>query len=165
MKLILSALVFALAAPAFAGNLPPPPPPPQQDEDVDVQPPAPPPSGQPAAPLPANPPPRASEAQQGYAAPAAPPSAGPAGEWVYTRQYGWVWMPYEQRYTQVTGTVAYSYVFYPGYGWRWLSAPWIVGIGPRPYFAHGPARFVWYSRPWFRVHPVARRRIYRHHRH
>ncbi|HET6336641.1 MAG TPA: hypothetical protein VFG30_25635, partial [Polyangiales bacterium] len=33
---------------------------------------------------------------------ASPPQAPPVdGQWVYTSQYGWVWMPYSQSYTYV----------------------------------------------------------------
>src|SRR5262245_9047257 len=33
---------------------------------------------------------------------AQPPAAAPIdGQWVYTEQYGWVWMPYAQAYTYV----------------------------------------------------------------
>ncbi|MBS2029337.1 MAG: hypothetical protein JST54_15655 [Deltaproteobacteria bacterium] len=88
---------------------------------------------------------------------AAPAEAGPAapatGQWVYTGQYGWVWMPYGQQYTYVpadTQLYPYSYVYYPVYGWRWVVAPWVYGWGPAPYWgAWGPRYYVWYSRPWF----------------
>ena len=63
-------------------------------------------------------------------------------------------MPYGQAYTYVPydGGNPYMYVYYPAYGWRWLSAPWVYGYGPRPYWgAYGPSHFAWYSRPWFRV--------------
>src|SRR4051812_25628130 len=47
------------------------------------------------------PPPPEQQVQQ--AAPQAAPQAfqqGPAtGQWVYTQQYGWVWMPYGDQYT------------------------------------------------------------------
>jgi len=77
---------------------------------------------------------------------------------VYTEGYGWVWMPYEQAYTYVTPADddAYAYVYYPAYGWEWIRAPWVIGIGPRPYWGRiGPVRFAWYAHPWF--HP---RRVY-----
>jgi hypothetical protein len=84
--------------------------------------------------------------------------ATPSGQWVYTDGYGWVWMPYEQSYTYVTPAEddAYAYVYYPAGGWTWIRAPWVIGIGPRPYWGPaGPVRFVWYAHPWF--HP---RRVY-----
>src|SRR5689334_7360187 len=38
------------------------------------------------------------------------------------------------------------YVYYPAYGWRWVVAPWVWGIGPRPYFGfYGWARYGWYG--------------------
>jgi len=90
---------------------------------------------------------------------AAPAPSNAAGEWVYTTQYGWVFMPYEQQYTHVVedGGVAHEFVFYPSFGWRWVVAPWVLGVGPHPYFAHGPVHFAWYARPWFRPHPLVHR--------
>jgi hypothetical protein len=83
------------------------------------------------------------------------PAAGPAGQWVYTNQYGWLWMPYGQGYTYVpadTQVFPDQYVYYPAYGWRWVVAPWVYGYGPSPYWGTlGTRSFVWYSRPWFRV--------------
>src|ERR1017187_3920509 len=55
-----------------------------------------------------------------------------AGQWVYTEQYGWVWMPYGDQYTYegtAYDTSPYAYVYYPSYGWAWLAAPWIWGWG------------------------------------
>jgi hypothetical protein len=75
----------------------------------------------------------------------APAPAG--GQWVYTSQYGWVWMPYGSAYTYVpAGAYPDMYVYYPSYGWRWVVAPWVWGIGPRPYFGlYGWARYGWYG--------------------
>jgi hypothetical protein len=75
------------------------------------------------------------------------------GQWVYTKQYGWVWMPYDRAYTYVgpEGN-PYMYIYYPAVGWCWLYSPWVVGWGPVPYWgAHGPVRFAWYAHPWFRA--------------
>ncbi|HEY1334205.1 MAG TPA: hypothetical protein VGF31_08110, partial [Myxococcaceae bacterium] len=102
-----------------------------------------------------------------YAQPAVPPSseygspdvqeplpppvvAAPStsGQWVYTTQYGWVWMPYGSAYTYLPSS-AYPdmYVYAPAFGWRWVVAPWVWGVGPRPYFGvYGFNRFVWYGR-------------------
>ena len=49
------------------------------------------------------------------------------------------------------------------FGWRWVLAPWVFGLGPWPYFVHGPRLFAWYKHPWFRVHPLVRRGIVRPH--
>jgi len=76
----------------------------------------------------------------------APPSA--SGQWVYTTQYGWIWMPYGTGYTYLPAS-AYPdmYVYTPAYGWRWVVAPWVWGLGPRPYFGvYGWNRFAWYGR-------------------
>jgi hypothetical protein len=88
-----------------------------------------------------------------------PTTSSVAGEWVHTTQYAWVWIPYDQQYTHVvedSGT-AYEFVYYPRFGWRWVLAPWVFGIGPAPYFRHGPAHFAWYARPWFHAHPLVHR--------
>ena len=69
-------------------------------------------------------------------APAPQPQAS-SGQWVYTEQYGWVWMPYGNQYTYegtAYGSEPYAYVYYPTYGWTWLAAPWVWGWGAYPYF-------------------------------
>ena len=84
--------------------------------------------------------------------PQAPGSA--AGQWTYTSQYGWVWLPYGQRYTYVdtAGELAFSYAYYPASGWMWLASPWVLGFGPRPYWGtYGYNHFAWHARPWFHV--------------
>lgn len=78
----------------------------------------------------------------------------PAGQWGYTQQYGWLWMPYDQAYTYVVddAALAYQYAYYPSYGWTWILAPWILGFGSVPYWGVlGPGHFAWYARPWFRL--------------
>jgi hypothetical protein len=124
-----------------------------------LQPPGPPPKETPpppAAGIPAPPhaqpiePPRAAPPPQ----PAAPAPAQPPGQWVYTHQYGWLWIPHAQQYTYVvpSAALAYEYVYYPTFGWRWVVAPWVLGFGVAPYWgALGPSPFIWYTRPWFRV--------------
>jgi len=87
----------------------------------------------------------------------------PSGQWIYTSQYGWLWMPYAREYTYVSpdGGVAYEYAYYPRAGWRWVYAPWVLGWGPSPYWGYyGPRRYVWYAHPWFRVGVVHRGPIY-----
>ena len=93
------------------------------------------------------------------------------GQWVYTAQYGWVFMPYGDGYTTAVDGYAdpYMYVYGPAFGWTWVAAPWLCGWGPWPYFGVvGPWGFGWYGhgihhRPWrggwaggaptFRPHP------------
>lgn len=77
--------------------------------------------------------------------------AGQSGQWVYTDQYGWVWIPYAREYTYVgTEGYPYSYCYYPNYGWMWLYSPWVFGWGPGPYWGvYGRGYFAWYARPWF----------------
>ena len=81
--------------------------------------------------------------------PAGPAQAGGGGQWVYTSEYGWIWMPYGNQYTYegtANDAYPYSYVYYPSYGWMWLAAPWVWGWGPYPYFGlRGPMGFGWYS--------------------
>jgi hypothetical protein len=119
--------VAAPAQPAPAEAPPPPavrlPPPPTQPDQVNAEPPPEAPAGQP-----------------------------PDGQWTFTQQYGWVWTPYAQNYTYVApdGGTAFTYAYYPNYGWRWLPSPWVLGWGPRPYWGrYGNARFAWSAHPWF----------------
>ena len=117
-----------------------------------LQPPTPPPDMMPPAP-PAQPPsPPAGSDQSGpwiqNEQPATPSTAPTTGQWVYTDEYGWIWMPYGNQYTY-EGTsddaYPYSYVYYPSSGWMWLAAPWVWGWGPHPYFGpRGPAGYGWY---------------------
>jgi hypothetical protein len=84
--------------------------------------------------------------------PAAAEVAPPAGQWTYTSQYGWLWLPYDQSYTYVYAgsDVSYEYAYYPAYGWRWVASPWVFGLGPAPYWgARGRVGFAWYAHPWF----------------
>ena len=85
----------------------------------------------------------------------APPSTGPAprGQWIYTTQYGWLWMPYDEPYTYVPpdAAVGYMYVYGPTFGWAWVVAPWVFGLGPMPFWGlPGPVGFFWYGHP---LHP------------
>ena len=72
----------------------------------------------------------------------------PTGQWVYTDQYGWVWMPYGDAYSYVpsNGAEPDMYVYYPSVGWCWMVAPWLWGVGPVPFFGlYGPWHFGWYG--------------------
>ena len=74
--------------------------------------------------------------------------AAATGQWVYTGQYGWIWMPYGDGYTYQPsdGGSPDMYVYYPSVGWSWVVAPWVWGWGPQPYFGiYGTARFGWYG--------------------
>lgn len=87
--------------------------------------------------------------------PPAPASAAatPAGQWVFTAQYGWLWLPWADSYTWVapSGTPL-MYAYGAELGWTWLAAPWVYGVGPLPDYGRvGPAHFAWYERPWFRL--------------
>ena len=84
----------------------------------DMQPPAPP--QQPPAPPVQSP----SQVQPQMQQPAGAAQAGGGGQWVYTSEYGWVWMPYGNQYTyegSPNDAYPYSYVYYPNYGWMWLG--------------------------------------------
>jgi hypothetical protein len=103
-----------------------------------AQPPSPPPDNPPPPPITAQPP----------AAPAPAPQPAATGQWVYTSQYGWVWMPYGNQYTYTPsdGSMPDMYVYYPVYGWCWLTAPWLWGCGPVPYFGVvGPRFYLWFG--------------------
>ncbi|MGD0839177.1 MAG: hypothetical protein ABSB49_21280, partial [Polyangia bacterium] len=114
-----------------------------------IQPETPMPTNAPPAPPPMPPaaPTRAQVQPSQLAAPA--PADQPAGgQWVYTGQYGWVYMPYGDQYVYegvATDPNPYAYVYYPSYGWSWLAAPWLWGWGPYPYFGvRGALGFGWY---------------------
>jgi hypothetical protein len=154
MKKLPLFVALMLGTGAFAQTMPSTPPPSNA-----------PPSSQPPPP-PTSPPPTAQpmEPHAGVAN-STPGSPGVPGEWVNTNQYGWVWVPYDQQYTHVVedSGVAYEFVYYPSFGWRWVVAPWVLGIGPGPYFMHGPRRFAWYARPWFHAHPLVHREFHDSH--
>ena len=75
------------------------------------------------------------------------PQAAPAGQWVYTSQYGWVWMPYGNSYTYLptNGGTPNMYVYYPAVGWSWVVAPWVWGWGAMPWFGYAG----WGGYPWY----------------
>jgi len=85
------------------------------------------------------------------AQPKTTPAAANDGQWVYTRQYGWVWLRYAREATYITPEgYVYSFAYFPGNGWCWLYSPWVFGWGPKPdWGARGRSRFAWYAHPWF----------------
>jgi hypothetical protein len=90
--------------------------------------------------------------QQQVQVQAQPVAPSATGQWVYTQQYGWVYMPYGDQYvyTPSGGNVYPSeYVYTPSYGWSWLVAPWVWGWGPSVYFSFGPRYYGWYHHPHF----------------
>ena len=145
---LVAAPALVLAQAGTEPDAPPPPPPP--DAVPSETPPAPP---APPIEVPSAQPPSAYPAPPSAAAPQ--PATAPSGQWVYTNQYGWLWMPYGQQYTYIAADPQVfpdQYVYYPVYGWRWVVAPWVYGYGPQPYWgARGLRFFVWYAHPWFRV--------------
>jgi hypothetical protein len=125
------------------------------DEPSPSAAPQPPPGEMPPAPPAELPPAPQGDAQPQPQASAPAPAAVPPGQWVYTQQYGWIWMPYADGYTHVPANgygEPYAYVYYPAYScWSWVAAPWVWGIGPWPVFGvYGPARFAWYGHGWWR---------------
>jgi outer membrane lipoprotein SlyB len=136
---------FAVSPPYRATPAPPAQAPKAGSDDTEAQPSAPQPGNLPPAPpamAPAPPGPASQAAQVGV----------PAGQWVFTRQYGWVWMPYGVAYTftpDYQNGDPYMYVYYPSAGWTWVDAPWLWGWGPMPFVrASGGASFVWYGHGW-----------------
>jgi hypothetical protein len=87
------------------------------------------------------------EAPPQQAQPAPVRSGTPDGQWVYTQQYGWIWIPYSDEYVAAYDSgPPYEYVYYPAYGWVWVAAPWIYGWGPWPYFGfYGAVNFGWFA--------------------
>ena len=117
--------------------------------------------------MPEPPPPPQAPAATEYAyaapAPAAPVAPVTAGQWVYTNQYGWIWTPYSASYTYVAGAdAAYTFAYYPRFGWRWIASPWVLGVGPTPSWGRlGPTHYAWYGHPVNRGHFFARGGWYR----
>jgi hypothetical protein len=66
------------------------------------------------------------------------PPAAAAGEWVYTAESGYIWVPAGTT-TQVIEGVPSAYFYTPAYGWTWYASPWGAGA-----FAYGP----WVAQPW-----------------
>jgi hypothetical protein len=105
------------------------------------QPPAPPPSSPPPSPptdAPPAPPPQDKA-----------PAPAPSGQWVYTGQYGWLWMRYGDQYIETPAAGSSlppdEYAYDPAYGWMWVSAPWVWGWGVAPYYGvFGPSRYTWF---------------------
>ena len=136
---------FAVYPPYGAAPAPPSPVPQGDSGDAAVEPSAPQPGSLPPAPPAVAPAPPAP-------APQAQQLGVPPGEWVFTGQYGWVWMPYGAAYTFTPDYERgdpYMFVYYPAVGWTWVGAPWLWGWGPIPYFSvsHG-ALFQWYGHGW-----------------
>ena len=92
--------------------------------------------------------------QQQPTEPVAPPveqQPVPEGQWVYTSEYGWVYMPWNEQYVNSPPGTEYpqQYVYYNGM-WVWLASPWVWGWGPYPYYGgYGYDHFVWYGRPYY----------------
>jgi hypothetical protein len=78
-----------------------------------------------------------------------------SGEWLQTRQDGWIWMPHADAYYHVPASGRgrpYAYAYDPERGWAWVEAPWIWGIGPWPRFGEaGATRFAWYQAGYWRT--------------
>jgi len=51
------------------------------------------------------------------------------GQWVYTAQYGWIWIPFGPQFVHVPTGAPQMFVFYPAAGgWTWVVAPWVWGL-------------------------------------
>ncbi len=106
---------------------------------------------QPSSPTPTNappPPPTEAPVPPSNDTQASTQEVAPTGQWVYTDQYGWIWMPYGDAYSYVppSGDLPDMYVYYPTAGWCWVVAPWLWGFGPMPFFGiYGPWYFGWYG--------------------
>jgi len=141
MKVLIGtwAMITTLQAAALAQEPPKPQPPAEQREEVPA-------TQQPRDAPP--PPPAALPKPPAEPAPADPQQEKQGGQWVHTEQYGWVWMPYGDRYTHLPpgGSSPYMYVYGPTLGWSWVAAPWLWGWGPSPYFGViGPRYYGWFG--------------------
>jgi hypothetical protein len=83
----------------------------------------------------------------------------PGGQWVYTTDYGWTWVPAGSATTAVEG-VPYAYMYTASFGWTWYLSPW--GWGPyhyggwvtHPYY-HYPYAYHPYAYHPYAYHPYA----------
>ncbi|MFN8010016.1 MAG: hypothetical protein U0P81_01295 [Holophagaceae bacterium] len=134
-----------LAAPVVAQDAPPPPEQTAPPTPAPKDPPPPPPRERPA------PPATSSDRDRDR----------DGGQWVYTEQHGWVWMPYGEDciHESDDGGPPHMYLYTQDVGWCWVLAPWLWGWGPRPWFGPvGYHRYVWWGvgvGRWygFRGHP------------
>ena len=74
-------------------------------------------------------------------------ATAPAGQWVFTSQYGWIWMPHGNAFTFLpsNGGTPNMFVYYPAVGWSWVIAPWVWGWGAMPWVGFAG----WGGYPWF----------------
>lgn len=104
------------------------------------------------------PPPPIADIQSPLDVPAQPtvPTAPSDGQWVCTAQYGWIWMPYWDNclYIPPSDSIPVMYVYDYSYGWCWLLAPWVWGLGPMPNFGtYGTNCYNWFGNGyghWYR---------------
>lgn len=87
-----------------------------------------------------------------------------SGQWVYTSEYGWIWVPSGASASTMDG-VPYTYLYTPRFGWTWYISPW--GFGPYSYGAwvtHPWRPIGWHPRPWV-AHPRVTIRLGGSHHH
>ncbi len=60
------------------------------------------------------------------------------GQWVYTTDDGWIWVPPRTTTTVVDG-VPYAHLYTPEHGWSWYVSPWGYGR-----YHYGP----WVTHTW-----------------
>jgi hypothetical protein len=75
------------------------------------------------------------------AAPSPPVDQASGGRWVYSADYGWLWVPTGSTTAEIDG-VPYTYLYTPAYGWTWYVSPWGLGA----YYAGPWVHHAW--RPW-----------------
>ena len=89
------------------------------------------------------------------------PAVPAQGQWVYTDQYGWIWVP-EGSTTVYVQEQPYVYLYTPTYGWTWYGSPWGPGryyYGPWVHHVWGAPR-VWHRGGWYAPHVVVRPHVY-----
>jgi hypothetical protein len=74
---------------------------------------------------------------------AAPLTPAPRGAWVYTSEYGWIWVP-DGATTVDVDDVPYVYLYTPAYGWTWYVSPWGWG----PYYVGDWVWHPWHPHVW-----------------
>ena len=129
------ALVLFLGAQGASAQQQPAPPPPPAPAQAQTAPPPPVSPAPQSAPVPAPPQPQTAPSPSTWVV----SSAG--GQWVYTSDYGWIWVPAGASTRNIEG-IPYVYLYTPAYGWTWYVSPWGRGR-----YHYG----VWVRHAW---HPI-----------
>jgi hypothetical protein len=98
------------------------------------------------------PPPSEGQAQASPHPAAVRRGAAAGGSWVYTLEYGRIWVPYANEHTyggMAAAASPYWYSYRPLYERLWLAEPWLWSLDVQPDFGPlGPSGLEWYRGPY-----------------